>query len=479
MVAGETTPLIDAEAAAGICCVRTRRSATVLVLVLLTLHVILREASSQSVPSLLPEIDADGFQHALRHLPGIGKFGSVLGKLATIFIIDAFGVRAVLGTSAMVSGTAMILMSLCSPASWPWPAMIWAVSTFCNAMVWGSGSRIVASWADAAFLGRGVMVFGLAYDFGDVFATLFYSTMSAVTTWRVCFAVVGSLYTTQGVIGAMLLRGRPADAGFEPASRRGSGSGSGTDGARAPHPFDALSLSSAVCLLCSLGRTWIGVLTNIGFGVYDGFMEYVTSYATSELGYSTSAADLLLTLASLSSSAGTLAAGAARDLLPPRATRTLALAVSACFVAVCGALLTAQLSGQLGAMSWLLPLAVLVGRLSVGVQWNVMLTVWALELSGPRHASTLMGMMDVLSSAAAVPSAFWIGNRAAAGDWGSALLPPLLAGAVGHLGINLINFVCVDLPPPSTATTAASDSEVGRRDGTEKESSTGEVLSKP
>lgn len=470
---GERTPLVPDEARApGIFCLHTRSSVTILTFVFLVLSIWVKQGTSDALSSLLPDIEDDGFEYAVAYLPGIGRIAYFVGKALQIVVIDLVDVRATLAMSGLVAGTATLVMSFQTPETWMLMATAFAIGQVANAFVWGSASRLIAYWCDDGYLGRGISIFVLSYDVGDILTSLFFSRMITFTTWRVCYVVVGAAAVSQGTLNSIFLRPSPAHAGFAAASDVGStiSTRSSKPDAKSreqhldaksqeQHPIDELRLSAAFCLFLSDGRFWLAVIANVSFGLWSIFANYLTEYGTKELGYSHSSAVLLQTITSVGFATGDILGGFGRDCMSPRLHRLMSAGFSVASALALTTIAIAQAAERIDIVQVLLPPALVIGALGQSLQWGVNLTFWVIEFSGPRHASTAMGTLDVFLTAVSVPTTFWAGALASDGNFTPIIVLVFAGNVIGQIATNSLLF-CSDFPPERPAAAQAGDAKI-------------------
>lgn len=87
-------------------------------------------------------------------------------------------------------------------------------------------------------------------------------------------------------------------------------------------------------------------------------------------------------------------------------------------------------------------LLLLLLQASVALSWNVLISAYALQAGGPRHAPTLVGVLDLVSFAVRVGTTFGLGAAVADDDYAPLLTQVCVCTAVGHAAMLL--FTCID-----------------------------------
>ena len=156
-------------------------------------------------------------------------------------------------------------------------------------------------------------------------------------------------------------------------------------------------------------------------------------FATSALGYSDSAATLLLTAGATGSLFGNLIGGtgltdvtACQSVVRPIRILFQALALFAYGITVClGFGLT---DGPIGPNSTasmiasLLPMLLPLYSVALAIHWNIYLNYFIIRFGGPKHSATLTGLLDAGSFIVAIPYQLLLGRLSADNRW-TAVVP--------------------------------------------------------
>jgi fucose permease len=129
----EATPLVvPIEGPPTYLCIRTRRTAVLLTLLLVFLTFSIKQGSNALLGASLPELNAIGYQKATSVLPGVGTAAYACGKLSQIYLVYCLGPRSVLVLAAIVSGAGMFIFATNTTAGL---FVGWIASQFANAHV--------------------------------------------------------------------------------------------------------------------------------------------------------------------------------------------------------------------------------------------------------------------------------------------------------------------------------------------------------
>ena len=407
----EGTPLLDEaghHGTSGIGCFTTLKSSVLLTFGLTMAHIVLREGVPTSMAATLPDMKRSDFVYSVSLLPGIGTGAHMAGKIVQIWSVDAFGPRWMLIFSAVLAGVAMLVVSACTRAIFWLLAVMWSIAHFANAQTFGSVTRIAANWADPDYYGRAVMSISIGYNAGGIIMLGVFALVLQFSYWRVCYVVAGTGLVVISVVELFLLRGSRMEAGFPPPALRES---------RTSHPLHELPVSRALLLLLRHGRVLLFIAVSVFVDMsYTFFHAYLTSYVQGRLGYSSTAATLLLAMVFACMLAGNLIAGYVNDKWEARRVRLVCGAIGALALASGVTYIIAQCVDDPLILAWLFPLCTPFIVIGISVM-EVNLGVFNIRFGGPRHSSTLAGFSNAASGVCDLAWTFYAGHLADTAQW--------------------------------------------------------------
>ena len=465
----EDTPLTASSATGYAICggcvrIRTRRTAAAVTISLLGLAFFVKEGTNLGLSAVLPAIDdlsVDGDGEAIvAGLPGLGTAFYAAGKLSQIFVTHAIGAGLVLVWIACVGGALSSgLVAIGTPV---FMTIGWCGVCFCMAHVWGASTAVAAGWFETRELGRVFAFIGVASALGGMFFSWAYGAIVDVPPeghlWFLGFVMAAAALLLTGVLFLLLLRDSAAKAGFEapsppPPPPAAAATVAASDEQTPPaNGVDGLSVPSALGAMVSDVRVALLMVMGCGYTVAAGIVkDYMPLYATKRLGASEKDAAHLLIFTMLGALVGGIGMGLARDGLSAAASVGLTAAINLGSAAAATAWLAYELRGG----SWLgvdlLGPMLFVVSTSIECSWNINLSVFIVRFAGARHASTLSGLMDLLSFAVKVPFMFLAGHLANDGRYG--IIVSLVIGALLLSHACIVASMALDLrmppcPPP-------------------------------
>ena len=445
-----------------------RPAAVVLTLVLVFYTLLSKEMGNVVLPATLPLIDdaVDGPVTSL--LVSTGSLFYVGGKISYTLTVQAIGAKAVLVYSTLIAGTGLLLVG--SAASGFTRVLIGTcLAQFGCAHVWGAGFGLVVGWVDRVYVGRVMgILFSTGSDGGGALGSLLVSVLirsAGDGAWRWAFAAGGMQLLLVSALVQLILHKSAVAAGFAPPLLDDDSEGR----AARSHPLDDASLGTAFGRLCFGPASilfWLTCLASIGYALAAMTMlTYATLYAVRRLHADAADAARVLTFASLGSLSGGWLGGIARDTLRGRALVTATAILDAAALAVAcvwlwfdsvvdsedGRLLPpleispAQCAHAMGAAMFLV-------FCSIVFSWNPIITLMQYKLGGAKHATTVVGIQDVLGFAGRVPFSYAFGLMLQRDESiTAALCLWVLALALGH-ATTLAALILDELPAGAGAT---------------------------
>ena len=464
----ETTPLVGAAAPRRCCWVTysSREVGLYVTLVLIGALSSLRSGLfSAVVPAAQPQFSHRGYSDPVTLWPGLMSTCQAIGKLAQILVVDHFGVywTACVGSALMTLGAFMVVSGVNELM-----AVGITIGALANAQMWGVGIRCLANWVPGETMGSAVgLALSAANDgspmvFGVVVAGL-QAAMQPMGSWGATFApflMIGTLLLLNTGCMFLLLRGSAVEAGFEPptapparkrrkddghaeeqsdAAGKGAAgkgaAGKGAAGDDAVHPLDILTVREALLVFASERCVHLGVGLSVFFALFNCISSYLATFGVA-VGFDAASASMLVTVSALGTLLGDVGAGLATDRLSPIAFYRCGLCSQLLAAAAMSAILVLWCSGtpsHLEALRAVLPAALAIINLPAGIYWSVFVTVFAVRFGGPKHASTLCGLMDFISYVCVIPAQFAFGSLVEAGSW-----TPVLAWTAAFLFLALV-----------------------------------------
>jgi hypothetical protein len=388
-----------------------------------------------------PELVARGFNEAVTLYPGLSAIFSTIGKLSQIFVITRFGVYWTM--TVALTGIAAGLSMMATAESDMMSAGL-SLTAFSNAHLWGCGVRVLANWVDGKNRGTAV---GLSMGATSDGATMLFSILIAYMqaafrptgSWRatfIPFMVFAGATAVHVLLNIIFLRGSAEDAGFEPPSAppgieeeeeeeladgdQGEAGGAKKEVAPAGHPLDGMSSGAALLVLLGHARTYLGIGMGCSFAMVCAFPNFVGTFGV-VIGFDDSSASLLLVAAGLGSLIADIGAGFAQDRLSPKMFNRMGLVLQIIGFASLCLVLRLWMLRRFEQLRAVMPIALALINVPIGLYWNVVLSCFAVRFGGPTHSATLSGMMDFVSFICVIPVQFVFGSLVTQMMWTTVL----------------------------------------------------------
>lgn len=503
MPATERTPLKGDAAPrrhwSSICCYSSREGALWCTLTLIGITSLLRSGVNTALyPAQQTEFTQRGFKEAVTLWPGIGTAFYALGKLSQIIVIDRLGVystcciclfMSTLGTFITVSEVQILLSAGV------------ALNNFANGHMWGVGIRLLANWVPGEHMGTAIsFALGACLDAATIIFGFVLSAMQAALkpegSWGATYApflVFGGMLAFHTVVNVVFLSGSAQEAGFEPPSSIPARQGSpkealpptehskegnqalksgpdvmDTEAAvtEAPHPLDGADVGEALSIFFSDGRVHLGIALSTFFAMSTAFMANFGASFGEALGFDDSQASLLLTAGGLGSLVADLVSGPAADRLSRVTFRRmgylLQLLGAVSWIGILVLWMGRHASNGLALLRAFTPVAIALIGLPVGLYWGVVIAIFSVRFGGPEHASTLAGLMDLISFIGTIPIQFVYGSLAASSSWLTALAISMSLFLCALICINLHEHLEERLPSLPTVQPHASAGDAAK-----------------
>jgi hypothetical protein len=203
---GESTHLLQHVVEPNYLCIRTRKTALLLTMVLVFVAIFVKEGSNSALPASLSSLQQQSSTWRFADIltlpsvftifcmvtatnlsafwcPPLKQFGvrlarkDTMGKLSQIFLAYLIGGRATLVLAALGASIGLMVASL---GTVTWVYVGTSLTAFANAHCWGAAYRVLGSWASHEELGRasGWALNG-ASDLGSLVFTLLFSIAQA------------------------------------------------------------------------------------------------------------------------------------------------------------------------------------------------------------------------------------------------------------------------------------------------------------
>ena len=310
--------------------------------------------------------------------------GTMLTLLPWGLATDRFGERRVIAIALL--GAALFLLAAAFASSFELLLILLGLVGAMGAAVNSASGRAVMHWFAADERGLALGVRQTAIPLGGFVAALTLPPIAEAGGTRAAFAYLAALSAVGGLVGALVLRGREAPDGIEPASVLD------TIGDR---KLWRLSLGSGLYIYSQVAV--------MGFGVL---------FLVDQHGFTEQAAALVFAAGLVLAMACRIGAGRWSDLIGARVVplRRVGLAIVAVM------LLTALLAR--GPSEILVPVLILACGLTMA--WNGLSFTAAAELAGPVRSGAALGVQQTVLAAAGVAAPVLFAASVARSSWAAA-----------------------------------------------------------
>jgi nitrate/nitrite transporter NarK len=320
--------------------------------------------------------------------------GTALTLLPWGLAADRFGERVVLPVGML--GSSLALMGAAFAASFVQLVLLLGLVGAAGAAVNSASGRAVMHWFGPEERGFALGVRQTAIPLGGLVGALTLPLLADAGGTEAAFLFLAALVAAGAVAGAVILRGRDADDGIEPASVART---------IADLRLWRLSVGSGLYLYAQIAV--------LGFGVL---------FLVDEHGLSTQAAALAFAGTQVLGAAFRIGGGKWSDRMGARVVPLLRVGLAI----VASMLLTALLAG--GPIELLVPALVVAGGLSMA--WNGLSFTAAAELAGAVRTGAAIGVQQTVLAAAGVVAPLVFALTVDSGSWalafaGAALVPLL------------------------------------------------------
>jgi nitrate/nitrite transporter NarK len=321
--------------------------------------------------------------------------GTTLTLLPWGLAADRFGERVALTVGML--GSSLALVGAAFAESFTQLVLLLGLVGAAGAAVNSASGRAVMHWFGPAERGFALGVRQTAIPLGGLVGALTLPLLADAGGTEAAFLFLAALVAAGAVAGAVILRGRDADDGIEPASVART---------IADARLWRLSVGSGLYLYAQIAV--------LGFGVL---------FLVDEHGLSTQAAALAFAGTQVLGAALRLGGGKWSDRMGARVVPLLRVGLAI----VASMLVTAALAG--GPTVLLVPALVVAGGLSMG--WNGLSFTAAAELAGALRTGAAIGVQQTVLAAAGVVAPVAFAFTVESGSWAAAFA---IAGVVPLAG---------------------------------------------
>lgn len=422
----EASPLLTSDTApSSYLFIRSRQTAVLVTLALLFLAVMSKEGSNTALPATLPAVQSYmAVSGSLLSMPGFHSGMYAVGKISQIYITYTLGGRTTLFLVLLLSSVGQLLFT-----TGELPLMYGGIglSAFANAHVWGASTRLLSFWVDHDQMGRAVgWTLAAANDMSWVVFTALFSALQAASAdedahWHAfnAFYVMALMLLLSATLTLAFIRSSATAAGFAPPrliqvkERSGDEEGAvGSVGESAvtarplvagEHPLDSVQLLPALWAMLSSGRYWAIFIPYLVSMLGQGSIyQFVTIVAVEDLGFTDSAASLILTAFSCGALAADFLSGYSKDMLSAATVHHITIAATIILVAAGSSLVVLSSTGSRDELARLLPYLVLV--IAIPASWfHVLVMTFQIRFAGPTHAASIAGITDVIVNLVGLP----------------------------------------------------------------------------